>query len=301
MNKNKQLIKKRNGYLTNISNKISITDKIIYESETIKNIKSLNEQLTDLINKKEWRLLLKKSIEIIQKYPDVALGYVGHSESLYYLNLPIIEEYGPAIISELDIALKIIDQKGTYNYYKNLKYGDPLSSLKIYILYYKAEVYFLIKNKEMFIEQVKKMMKFDSNSRLSKILHITILTQTKDFSNEDKLNYFNWLIENKLETLKTYYSRGHLFEELGNIWAAISDFNKAIEVDPHYKYSYLSLALVLADIKQYQDAIKMISKVIDLDASNPDYFIARSIWEEEIGDLEGTKLDKEIAEKLKDK
>ena len=103
---------------------------------------------------------------------------------------------------------------------------------------------------------------------------------------EDKIRYYSASGYDKLQS-KDYYG-------------AISDFTKAIELDPDYAWFYLSRGASKYYLNDYYGAISDYTKAIEI---YPNYDIAyknRGISKEELGDLNGACADWKKAAELGD-
>jgi tetratricopeptide (TPR) repeat protein len=101
------------------------------------------------------------------------------------------------------------------------------------------------------------------------------------------LSDFNKAIEINSRYAYAYYSRGLLYDQKGQYDLAINDFNKAIEVDSKYISVYYSLGKVYEENLSYQDAINTYRKVILLATSPQDQFLM-NIAKDHIRQLGGT-------------
>lgn len=64
-------------------------------------------------------------------------------------------------------------------------------------------------------------------------------------------NNFSDAIYSNSEFFEAYYSRGNCFETLGNISQAESDYKRAIEINPEYKYAIEALGTLQKTNKKY--------------------------------------------------
>jgi tetratricopeptide (TPR) repeat protein len=64
-------------------------------------------------------------------------------------------------------------------------------------------------------------------------------------------NNFSDAIYSNSEFFEAYYSRGNCFETLGNIAQAESDYKRAIEINPKYKYAIEALGTLQKTNKKY--------------------------------------------------
>jgi tetratricopeptide (TPR) repeat protein len=57
-----------------------------------------------------------------------------------------------------------------------------------------------------------------------------------------------------------YYNCGYIYEKQGNLSQAISDLDKAIEINPNYADAYETRAYVYFDKKEYEKAWANVHK-----------------------------------------
>ena len=88
-----------------------------------------------------------------------------------------------------------------------------------------------------------------------------------------------------------YFDRAYEKAENGDYYGAISDYTKAIEINPNYADAYYNRGNRKADLKDYYGAISDYTKAIDIDPNQSDVFKNRSIVKETIGDIDGACLD----------
>ena len=89
------------------------------------------------------------------------------------------------------------------------------------------------------------------------------------------------------QTAKDYFERAYEKDENGDYYGAISDYTKAIELDPDDADTYYNRGNAKDNLKDHYGAISDYNKAIEI---KPDYAKAyhnRSITKEEIGDLKG--------------
>ena len=93
------------------------------------------------------------------------------------------------------------------------------------------------------------------------------------------------------ENSKFYFNRAFEKGNNGDHYGAISDFTKAIEIDPNYAKAYYNRGWNKAKLKDYYGAISDYTKAIEI---NPNYYQAygnRGIYKKAIGDLKGACSD----------
>jgi len=93
------------------------------------------------------------------------------------------------------------------------------------------------------------------------------------------------------QTAEEYFNRGNDKAEANDHYGAISDFNKAIELNPNLALAYNNRGLSKDNLKDYNGAISDYTKAIEI---NPNYAKAynnRSVSKELLGDLTGACAD----------
>ena len=102
------------------------------------------------------------------------------------------------------------------------------------------------------------------------------------------------------ETAKFYFDRGFQKGEQGDYYGAISDFTKAIEINPADSVSFYNRGWNLGSLKDYYGAISDYNKALEIDPRYSKAFKNRSISKESIGDIKGACLDAKQAVSLGD-
>jgi tetratricopeptide (TPR) repeat protein len=95
-------------------------------------------------------------------------------------------------------------------------------------------------------------------------------------------------------------NRGTKELDAGDLVGALSDFNRAIELDPNYSAAYFSRGLVLRRQADYDGAISDFTKAIEL---NPiaEAYLDRGAASKDKGDRDGAIADYTKAIELNDK
>ena len=103
------------------------------------------------------------------------------------------------------------------------------------------------------------------------------------------------------ESAAFYYNSGIDKYNANNFSGAISDYNKAIEINPNYSNAYLNRGVAKRKLKDYYGAISDYNKAIEIDPNDTDLYVNKSIEKEIIGDIEGACLDAKKAVFMGDK
>jgi tetratricopeptide (TPR) repeat protein len=81
----------------------------------------------------------------------------------------------------------------------------------------------------------------------------------------ESITDFNKAIELDPGHVNAYYSKGTAFESLGDYTGAIENYNKAIELDPGHVNAYYSKGTAFESLGDYTGAIENYNKAIELD------------------------------------
>ena len=137
-------------------------------------------------------------------------------------------------------------------------------------------------------------------------------TQARIWKNSETL--WTDVIKNQPLSGFAYYQRGSYYDSKGNRDAAVSDFDKALEVDANYRKriyaGHISLGTNLLDFyfdrankrfkeKQYKGAFDDVMVVLGIDPRNSEAFYLRGRLYEVAGKSERAELDFKQASKLK--
>ena len=100
-----------------------------------------------------------------------------------------------------------------------------------------------------------------------------------------------------------YYNRGLSKRKLGDNYGAISDYSKAIEINPRYATAYMNRGNAKYALKDNYGAISDYNKSIAIRPNDPNDVLAfrnRGVAKEELGDLQGACSDWREASSLGD-
>ena len=93
------------------------------------------------------------------------------------------------------------------------------------------------------------------------------------------------------KTFEYYFKLAYEKGQKGDYYGAISDYNKALEINPKDASAYYNRGIIKDKIKDYYGAISDYTKAIEIDPKKSNAFLNRSIVKETIGDIEGACLD----------
>ena len=95
-----------------------------------------------------------------------------------------------------------------------------------------------------------------------------------------------------------YFNRGNSKYDLKDYYGAISDYTKAIEIDPNNDSAYYNRGLSKYDLKDYYGAISDYTKAIEIDPNYAKAYNNRGISKAFINDLNGACEDARKAKSL---
>jgi tetratricopeptide (TPR) repeat protein len=95
-----------------------------------------------------------------------------------------------------------------------------------------------------------------------------------------------------------YYGHAFTYKDAGNLKAAIADFSKSIELNPHDNYEFCARGCVEAHMRNYQQAIKDCDKSIALNPKWPHAYYTRGYSNLMLGKPKAAVIDLEQYTKL---
>ncbi len=88
-----------------------------------------------------------------------------------------------------------------------------------------------------------------------------------------------------------YFARGYSKGELKNYSGSISDYNKALEINPKNATSYLNRGLMKSYLDNHFEAISDFTKAIETDSKKTDAYVNRGFSKLKVGDKKGACKD----------
>ena len=87
---------------------------------------------------------------------------------------------------------------------------------------------------------------------------------------------------------ENYFYNGVTKYQSGDRVGALKDFNKSIQLNTKFSPSFHNRAILLDDLKRYEDAIDDYNTAISIESGNPLYYYNRAISKNNIDDFQGT-------------
>ena len=88
-----------------------------------------------------------------------------------------------------------------------------------------------------------------------------------------------------------YFNRAYKKEQKGDTYGAISDYTKAIEIDPKLANAYINRGLAKSNLKDYKGALKDFDKAIELKPTDFIFYKFRGRLNSRLEDYEGALYD----------
>lgn len=97
-----------------------------------------------------------------------------------------------------------------------------------------------------------------------------------------------------------YAERGRIYQEKGDVGRAIGEFTKSIRIEPNAE-SYYQRALAYEKVGEHQKAVADFDEAIAELRDAPYAYRARAVAKDALGDTQGAKADRAIAEEIENK
>jgi len=93
------------------------------------------------------------------------------------------------------------------------------------------------------------------------------------------------------QTAEEFFKKGKAKFELKDHQGAISDYTKAIEINPKYKMAFYNRGYTKYELKDYKGAITDFNKAIEIDPSNERAYFNRAVSKFSIGQKDSGCMD----------
>jgi len=97
------------------------------------------------------------------------------------------------------------------------------------------------------------------------------------------ISNFDKAIELDPDDADTYFNRGNAYDELGQSTKAFSDYNKAIQLNPRQPLAYYNRGTAYRDLEQYERALLDFTEAIKLNPKFAEAYLNRGIVYEHLG------------------
>lgn len=101
-----------------------------------------------------------------------------------------------------------------------------------------------------------------------------------------------------MPTKEEHYDQGFNFFAKGMLDEAITEYQKALEIDPQFTMAYMALSMAYEKKEAFDEAIEAIKKAIDLDPNDPLSHTSLSRFYQRKGMIPEAEQEKAIAAQL---
>ncbi len=105
-------------------------------------------------------------------------------------------------------------------------------------------------------------------------------------------------MQTDLNDADAYLKRGLAYAKKGQYDQAISDFTKALEINPRYAYAYNNRGLTYWNKGQYDQAISDFTKALEINPRDADAYVNRGVAYMSIGQYDKAWEDVDKAQDL---
>lgn len=98
--------------------------------------------------------------------------------------------------------------------------------------------------------------------------------------------------------LEAIFYKGYATRELHLYNESIEYFKMVLSIDPNHLAALLQMSYSLCSLKRYEEALTIINKAVSIEPDDWWCYIKRAGIKEALGDLDGAKMDEDIAGKM---
>ena len=121
---------------------------------------------------------------------------------------------------------------------------------------------------------MNKFFQFNEYFELGQILHDCTAYQISIEYLDKAIELRTYLPINKIRLVQVYELRGKSKIRLGNYWESISDFSRAIKIDPNDSFLYFWRGFAYESLGEYPKAAKDLKISLYLD---PEFLLTKSL------------------------
>ena len=119
---------------------------------------------------------------------------------------------------------------------------------------------------------LNKFFQFNYFFELGQIFHDCTAYEISIVFLDKAIQLSNYLPINKNRLVQAYELRGNSKIRMGNYWESISDFSKAIKIDPNYSFLYFWRGFAYESLEEYSKAVNDLRTAQQLD---PDFGLTK--------------------------
>ena len=124
---------------------------------------------------------------------------------------------------------------------------------------------------------MNKFFQFNYFFELGQILHDCTAYQISIEYLDKAIEFSTYLPINKNRLVQVYELRGKSKIRLGSYWESISDFSKAIKIDPNDSFLYFWRGFAYESLGEYSKAVKDFKISLHLD---PEFLLTKSLLDD---------------------
>ncbi len=123
--------------------------------------------------------------------------------------------------------------------------------------------------------------KVDEND--AEFYHLRGFAHRKNGNYYAAISDYTKAIELNPKHFKAYFNRGFSYDKLGQYEQAIENYTKALEIDPSNAYTYYNRGISYDRLNNFEAAIVNFTKAIEIDPSNADFYHNRGFSYRKLG------------------
>jgi tetratricopeptide (TPR) repeat protein len=174
----------------------------------------------------------------------------------------------------------------------DLTFNDGASKSYIFTEEYgKVGNYWELKDKKSRLNIHKRIQLLDKNGLVAIICYNRGTIYSKSGKLTEAISDFNKAIELNPKDAVAYNNRGNAYGKSGKLTEAILDFNKAIELNPKYDEAHNNRGNAYSDSGKLTEAISDYNKAIELNPKDAEAYGNRGLANAKLGKKEDAKTD----------
>lgn len=112
------------------------------------------------------------------------------------------------------------------------------------------------------------------------------------------IEIYNRILVSDPQNVTALYSRANIFDTVKQYQQALDDYSQIIQLEPDNSWAYISRGEIQLKLENYQAALDNSNAAIALDSEEPTAYSLRSQAKQHLGDLVGSKKDRQRATDL---
>ena len=121
--------------------------------------------------------------------------------------------------------------------------------------------------------------------------HLSGINKGKSGDYYGAISDYTKAIEINPKLFQAYYNRGRAKNSLKDYSGALSDYTKVIEINPRYKDAYIARAITKGRLEDYSGVISDATKAIEINPKDEIAYGLRGYAKQVLGDMQGACFD----------